>query len=223
MITKNTFFRIFGTLSLFTFIVSCTSNNDDMVATNKKANTNRESAFVSDLPHGKLIFENTSPFNFNGSFNCYGVGATGDLDTNIDLGQELYIPNSQTTTLVDYDTAFSLGYAEKQWGMGNNGVSSIISNADANILHRQTDVSGLYKYVNWKRFKGSGFIPGTSTSAGFYYDYNPVTASFGIIADQENIPYDINSDGVDDSCVLVCTVIVLPNGDTKVRINLQLM
>jgi hypothetical protein len=215
MITKNPFFRIFGTLALFAFIVSCTTNNDDMLEVNKVANkntiTNSPPIPILDLPHGKLIFENTSTFYFSGSINCYGVGATGELDTNIDLGQELNIPNDQTTTLVDYDTAFSLGLAEKQWGMGNYGVSSIISNTDANILYRQTDVSGLYKYVNWKRFKGSGFIPGaTSTTAGFYYDYNPVTAEFNVIEDQL-----IPSLGI-----LHCTVEVLPNGDTKVRLEI---
>jgi hypothetical protein len=220
MITKNPFFRIFGTLSLFTFIVSCTSNNDDMVATNKKANTNRESAFVSDLPHGKLIFENDSPFDFSGLFECYGVSATGELDTNISLNQELKIPHNaflgDQLIMIDYNTAFAtlgtdgLPLGEKQWYMGNYGVSSIITNTDANISQRQTDVSGLYKYVNWKRFKGSGFIPGTSTSAGFYYDYNPVTAEFNIIEDQL----------VPSLGILHCTVEVLPNGDTKVRLEI---
>ena len=159
MISKNIFSRFFSFLAMATLLVAC-SQNDDNAMTTTKTNTQANRSSQLNLPHRKLIINNTTHhtfINYLYALNILGAANPAWLKqriiinpyTNIQIDDKY----SNTTTLgIDYND-------NGMWIKSVNGVTSIISAQTADIVNRTIFIYGspteYDPYVEWNSFDGT--------------------------------------------------------------------
>ena len=159
MISKNIFSRFFSFLAMATLLVAC-SQNDDNAMTTTKTNTQANRSSQLNLPHRKLIINNTTHhtfINYLYALNILGAANPAWLKqriiinpyTNIQIDDKY----SNTTTLgIDYND-------NGMWIKSVNGVTSIISAQTSDTNNRTTLIYGVPgnvpEYVEWNSFDGT--------------------------------------------------------------------
>lgn len=158
MISKNIFSRFFSFLAMATLLVAC-SQNDDNAITNTDTQANRAASL--NLPHGKLIIQNTTHHTFiNDLYALNILGATNPTwlkqriiinpTTNIELDRKY---SKTTEQNIDYN-----GNAE--WiRIKMDGSTSIVSEQIADDNYRTIFIYGnpteFSAYVEWNSFDGT--------------------------------------------------------------------
>ena len=213
-------------LSVF-FLVSCSQDE----ITIQKSDNKSGKAMAMPIPHGKLIIENGTPFEFfddvsfgtdNGCLlEVYGA-QNGVFDPNIRLALPIRIMANSALNIESYKTPFTNGYTLPVYGDrwfisdGVNPVNSVNTSV-ANDLYRSVDANGL-SYINWGGIKTSG--QGTGVYLGkyvpFYFVCDPLTGEI-LIPDDYKLDTGIYGPNIDYFRV---EYLVTSNGDTIISMSI---
>lgn len=160
MTSKNIFSRLFSFLAMAALLVSCSQNDGNAMTTTKTdAQANRSSQV--NFPHGKLIIHNNTHHTFVDDLYVLNILRILNDGRTFWLSQKIVINPYTTIELAKYSNTTTLGIDydnNARWNISENGVSSAVSEQDADILHRSTrlyndDVVG--EYVEWNSFNGT--------------------------------------------------------------------
>ncbi|MBC7641900.1 MAG: hypothetical protein H7174_06105 [Flavobacterium sp.] len=219
----DTMFKSLAVL-LSVFFVSCSTNESrDVVAEKQNTKFNRAAAPPLNLPHGKLIINNQTPFYFSDDVNSIEnnnvylmvKGATGGVyDPSILLSQPITIGPNQMLEIKNFETPFLNGYSNishgGKWIVGSSSFYGLTDGLVANDQYRSID-SNRNQYCNWYGMKtggdGTGLVAGYHV--GFYFICDPLTGAVNCNNPQPK--YDINNNLIGTFTV---TGLVDANGDT---------